>query len=72
MSILLFGAMNLLGGIGRFPLVQNIGYALAAIVICCFYNGKRATHGRTVAKWFFYIFYPAHLFVLGVLRLLIA
>ena len=79
MSILLFGAMNLLGGIGRFPLVQNIGYALAAmggqtlaaIVICCFYNGQRAKRGRTVAKWFFYIFYPAHLFVLGALRLLI-
>lgn len=78
-SILLFGATNLLGGIGRFSLVQNIGYALAAmsgqalaaIAICCFYNGKRAARGRTAAKWFFYIFYPAHLFVLGMLRLII-
>ena len=78
-SILLFGAMNFLGGIGRFSLAQNLGYALAAmsgpalaaIAICCFYNGQRATRGRTAAKWFFYIFYPAHLAVLGVIRIIL-
>lgn len=79
-SILLFGAMNFLGGIGRFSLAQNLGYAfaamsgpaLAAIAICCFYSGQRATRGRTAAKWFFYIFYPAHLAVLGVIRIILA
>lgn len=78
-AILLFGALNLLGGIGRFTAAVNLGYALAAmsgtvlsaIAICGFYNGKRATHGRTFAKWFFYIFYPAHLLVLGVIRLIV-
>ncbi|MEE0435279.1 MAG: TraX family protein [Peptococcaceae bacterium] len=79
-AALLFGGMNLLGGIGRFTAVVNLGYALAsmagmalsAVVICGFYNGRRATHGRTFAKWFFYVFYPAHLVVLGVIRLLVA
>ena len=47
------------------------GPALAAIAICCFYNGQRATRGRTAAKWFFYIFYPAHLAVLGVIRIIL-
>lgn len=78
-ATLLFGAMNLLGGIGRFTLAANLGYALAGMsgmvlamfAICCLYNGKRATRGRTAMKWFFYVFYPAHLLVLGVLRLLI-
>lgn len=78
-ATLLFGATNLLGGVGRFTFAVNLGYALAAmsgmvlaaIIICCFYNGQRAKRGRTVAKWFFYIFYPAHLLVLGVFRLMV-
>lgn len=79
-AMLLFGTMNLLGGVGRFTFAVNLGYALAsmagmalaAIVICGFYNGRRAAHGRVFAKWFFYVFYPAHLIVLGIIRLLVA
>ena len=29
------------------------------------YNGSR---GKTISKWFFYIFYPAHLFILFLIR----
>lgn len=44
------------------------GMALAAVAICMLYNGKRAKRGRTFSKWFFYVFYPAHLLVLGLVR----
>ena len=41
----------------------------SAFVILYLYNGRRAARGRTFYKWFFYAFYPAHLLVLGLLRL---
>lgn len=46
-----------------------IGFAAAAVVILVFYSGKRAEHGRVFSKWFFYMFYPAHLLILGLLRI---
>lgn len=46
-----------------------LGFACAPAVILCFYNGKRAETGRTFSKWFFYIFYPGHLLILGLLRI---
>lgn len=42
---------------------------VSAFVILYLYNGRRAARGRTLYKWFFYAFYPAHLLVLGLLRL---
>ena len=42
---------------------------VSAFVILYLYNGRRAARGRTFYKWFFYAFYPAHLLVLGLLRL---
>lgn len=42
---------------------------VSAFVILYLYNGRRAARGRTFYKWFFYVFYPAHLLVLGLLRL---
>ena len=48
----------------------NFGILLVPVMIWLFYNGKG---GKKSAfnKWFFYIFYPAHLVVLGILKLLI-
>lgn len=48
--------------------VSGIMIIVSGIVILCLYNGKRAERGRTFSKWFFYIFYPAHLLVLGLIR----
>lgn len=57
------------------------GYALAhsfwailpwiasAIVIMVFYNGKKSEKHTKMNKWFFYIYYPAHLFLLWVIHL---
>ena len=77
LSALLFGLMSYTGGIGRFPAGVNLLYAagcmagilLAGIVIVYFYTGKRAERGRTFSKWFFYLFYPVHLLVLGIIRI---
>lgn len=48
--------------------LSGSGVLLSAVVVLVFYNGERAERGRTFAKWFFYIFYPGHLFVLYLLK----
>ena len=76
-AALLFGGTNVLGGWGRFPLGENLLYALlsmagigtSALGILLCYNGTRGTRCRTCSKWFFYLFYPIHLLVLGILRI---
>lgn len=37
------------------------------IILLSFYSGKRGPCGK-FSKWFFYIFYPVHLFILGYLK----
>ena len=51
--------------------LSGIGILAAAVVILFFYNGKRAEHGQNFSKWFFYIFYPAHLAVLYFIKVYI-
>ena len=50
---------------------RSLGILAAGAVILLFYNGKRAQHGRVFWKWFFYLFYPAHLAVLAAVKLLV-
>lgn len=40
---------------------------LLALVPLYFYNGKKGRGGR-FGKWFFYVFYPAHMALLGILK----
>lgn len=45
--------------------------AIFALIPLYFYNGKRGKSGqknRQLVKWFFYVFYPLHMLVLGILR----
>lgn len=48
----------------------QLGFLLVPIIICVFYNGKKGS-GNPVHKWSFYIFYPLHLVVIGVIRWLV-
>ena len=41
-------------------------YGLPCIIMILFYNGQRGSY--KLSKWFFYAFYPAHLFLLYLLR----
>ena len=52
-------------------LISGAGILAAAIVVLVFYNGKRTERGQNFSKWFFYIFYPAHLAVLYLLKVYI-
>lgn len=79
LSALWFGISELISNAHRLSLPANVLSSLgaaAAISISgyctlCLYNGKRIARGRSFFKWFFYLFYPVHLLVLGILRVLL-
>ncbi|MDO5540388.1 MAG: TraX family protein [Eubacteriales bacterium] len=48
--------------------LSSVGIVLSGIVIMNFYNGRRGKRGRTFSKWFFYVFYPAHIIILILVR----
>lgn len=50
-----------------FGMLSGIAVLVSGVVVLFFYNGKRAEHGRAFSKWFFYLFYPGHLFALGLI-----
>lgn len=45
-----------------------IGIGLSGVCLLCFYNGRRAKRGNIFLKWFFYLYYPVHLLILGMIR----
>lgn len=77
-AALLFGGFTFLGGLGRVPVGRNLfqafagmsGILLSGIVVLGFYNGRQMRSGRIFSKWFFYLFYPLHLLVIGIIRIM--
>jgi len=49
-------------------LLSSMGIIISGLLILKCYNGRRAAGGRNFSKWFFYVFYPAHLAVLILVR----
>ena len=76
MTILFFGILSVIEKLGTAGLREGllhgvncmIAPSLSGICILYFYNGKKGMRGKAFSKWFFYIFYPAHLLILGILR----
>lgn len=50
-------------------LLSGLGILAAAVATLVLYNGERARRGQNFSKWFFYIFYPAHLLVLYLVKI---
>lgn len=45
-----------------------LGIIASAIAVLLLYNGRKSERGGALGKWFFYIYYPAHLTVLWIIR----
>jgi len=75
--MILFGITEFIAKSSLLPFKENLiytlgsllGILLAGISIVYLYNGKRMKGGRELSKWFFYVFYPGHLLVLGLIRI---
>lgn len=56
------------GGFGIWGIYQ-LGVLLVPLLLHYTYNGKAGSK-KPIHKWFFYVFYPLHLLVLGLLKIL--
>lgn len=55
------------GAVG-YAICSGLGIIAAAAAVLVFYNGERAKKGQVFSKWFFYLFYPVHLFILYLIK----
>ena len=74
-GIIGFGLLNFMSYVTQFSVIKAVvcaagaclGMLASGLTIRYLYNGKRAAHGQNISKWFFYLFYPAHLLILGMI-----
>lgn len=79
-AIFIFMVFNIWEGTHWLSAERNLFYAIlgmggmgmSELCIVHLYNGKRMEKAKNFSKWFFYIFYPAHLLILGMIRLVSA
>ena len=77
---IMFGVLNYIFLLRDYDVAYSIavgcismsGMALAGVCITLLYNHKRSEKHRTFSKYFFYAFYPGHLLILGILRIMFA
>ena len=77
-AVLIFTVYNIWEGSHWVSVERNLLYAalgatgmgMSGLCILYLYNGKRMKKGKKFSKWFFYVFYPAHLLILGIIRIL--
>lgn len=50
-------------------MLAGLGIIAAGVAVLVLYNGCRAEKGRNFSKWFFYLFYPAHLLILALMKM---
>ncbi len=78
MACFLFGGTNISGYLVKGDyltacsefILATSGIICSGICILMLYNGKRMNRGKKFNKWFFYFFYPTHLLILGMFRIL--
>ena len=74
-AFLMFVLINLINEMSKYTLPAAVSVSLlkgipilfSGVVVLYLYNGKRAGYGQTFSKWFFYLYYPVHLLVIGIL-----
>lgn len=49
-------------------MLSGLGIIAAVATVLFLYNGERMERGKNFSKWFFYLFYPVHLFVLFLIK----
>lgn len=64
-----FGVMGLFQGFGIWGIYQ-LGVFMVPLLMQFCYNGQSGSR-KPIHKWFFYVFYPLHLLVLGLLQILL-
>ncbi|MCL2056417.1 MAG: conjugal transfer protein TraX [Oscillospiraceae bacterium] len=66
-GMVLLSVLNERLGIGRYVLSGDQRYMMLAVIPFLLYNGKRGA-GGAFPKYFFYVFYPVHIWVLFLVR----
>lgn len=66
-ALMIINAIALRGSAGAFSMWFQMGVLIVPLMLGFLYNGQCGSKAK-VHKWFFYLFYPAHLAVLGLIR----